>query len=223
MHSEHSLDPSLIIAEIDGNQYPLSLPERLRIIQHGVPAVSNTQLDSIITKHFRRMPVVTQSLFLKTRLSTGTLLIKPNDGEKLPERIVWQSNSFSIELAVPKVFVGNHGYLTVDLNKDNFKIVEDNPQKISIEIVNENDGNLLHVVGSNRWGCASELTRWMTIEKGEGKGIEKRCFVVPPSACVALVHRTKAAEGLYNIYLDLNPFDASLLLMIKNHGQKIGG
>jgi hypothetical protein len=219
MNSEHALDPSLIVVEVDGNKYPLSLPERLRIIQHGVPSVSNTQLDSILTKHFRMMPVVTQSNFLKTRISTCTLLAKPNDGEKISDKVVWRNKSFFVEMIVPKVFVGNHGYLTIDLKKENFNIVEDTSQKITIEIVNENDAKLLQVVGSRRWGCASELTRWMPIEKGEGKGIEKRCFVVPPSACVALVHRTKASEGLYNIYLDLNPFDASLLLMVVNHGK----
>jgi hypothetical protein len=219
MHSKHLLDPSLIVVEIDGKKYPLSLPERLRIIQHGVPAVSNTQLDSILTKHFRLMPVVTQSNFLKTRLSTCTLLAKPNDGEKLPEMIIWRNQSFSVELIVPRMFVGGHGYLTIDLNKENFRIVDDSAQKIAIEILNENDVKLLEVMGSRRWGCASELTRWMPIEKGQGKGVEQRCFVVPPSACVALVHRTKASEGLYNIFLDLNPFDASFLLMIMNHGQ----
>ena len=217
MSATTQLEPSMIKVDIEGKKYPLSLPERLRVIQHGVPVVSNTSLDSIITKRFRELPVVTQSIFLKSRLSTSTLLAKPNDGEKLPNRVVWQNKSYIVEFIVPQIFVGNHGYLVIDLIKDNFRIVEDNNQKITVEILSEKDAKLLEIVGSRRWGCASELTRWMPIEKFEGKGIEKRCFVVPTTSCVALVHRTKASDGLYNIYLDLNPFDTSLLLMVMNH------
>jgi hypothetical protein len=223
MEDNKPLEPSRIVVEVEGKKYPLSLPERLRIIQHGIPVVSNTQLDSIITKRFRELPVSTQSYFLKTRLSTSTLLAKSNDGEKLPDKIVWRTKSYTVELTVPSSFRGNRGYLTIDLTKDNFKIIEDGPHKIAIEIVSEDDVKLLEVVGTKRWGCASELTRWMPISKGEGQGIEKRCFVVPPTACVALVNRTKATEGLFNLYLDLNPHDASLLLMILNHVPSDGG